>query len=190
MRVGIVGRLDPWKGQHVFLQAFAKAFPDGREEAILVGTSLFGAEEYREQLERQAADLGLDGRVDFRGFRRQVEDELRRLDVLVHASTIPEPFGQVVVEGMAMGLPVVAADAGGPAEVIADGVNGLLYPPGDVDELAILLRRLATDAALRERLGEAARVRAEDFTGERIAPKVIAVYREVLGLALEEASEL
>lgn len=180
-RVGIVGRLDPWKGQHVFLEAFAKAFPQGPEEAVIVGASLFGADRYREELERQAASLGLQERVEFRGFRKRVEDELRHLDVLVHASIIPEPFGQVVVEGMAAGLPVVAADAGGPAEVIDHGVDGLLYPPGDIEALSQLLQGLAADPMLRRKLGDAARVRAQDFTAARIAPQVMSVYERVLG---------
>lgn len=180
LRVGIVGRLDPWKGQHVFLDAFAKAFPSGPEEAVVIGASLFGTHEYAADLERQAAALGLTGRVDFRGFRNDIQDELRRLDVLVHASTIPEPFGQVVVEGLAVGLPVLAANAGGPAEVVEAGITGLLYPPGDVDALALALQRLAADPALRRRLGEAGRRRASDFTADRIAEEILAVYRRVL----------
>jgi glycosyltransferase involved in cell wall biosynthesis len=180
LRLGIVGRLDPWKGQHVFLDAFAKAFPTGDEEAVIVGSSLFGDNAYELALERQAADLGVDGRVEFRGFRDNVEDKLRRLDVLVHASTIPEPFGQVVVEGMAMALPVVAAGAGGPAEVVNDGADGLLYPPGDVTALAQALQLLAADPMLRERLGAAAVLRAQDFTADRIAPRVMAVYQDIL----------
>lgn len=177
LRVGMVGRLDRWKGQHVFLDAFAQAFPDGPEEAVIVGASLFGANGYARELERQVSTLGLDGRVEFRGFRNRIEDELRRVDVLVHASTIPEPFGQVVVEGMAVGLPVVAADAGGPAEMIHHGENGLLYPPGDTHALAMALHRLANEPLLGERLGNAARLRAQDFTAERIAPEIMCVYR-------------
>ena len=180
LRIGMVGRLDPWKGQHVFLDAFAEAFRDGTEEAVVVGGTLFGADGYLAQLQRQVADLGVESRVDFRGFRDNVEKELGRLDVLVHASTIPEPFGQVVVEGMAVGLPVVATRGGGPSEVIDHGVDGLLYPPGDVEALAEVLRNLAADPSLRERLGEAARLRAADFTAERIAPQVMTVYRSAL----------
>lgn len=178
LRVGMVGRLDAWKGQHVFLDAFAKAFPTGNEQAIIVGASLFGDDGYESQLERQAAALGIVDRVEFRGFRDRIEEELFTLDVLVHASTIPEPFGQVVVEGMAVGLAVVAANAGGPAEVVDDGVTGLLCPPGDADALAAALQRLAADPVLRHRLGEAARKRARDFTADRIAPHVMDVYRQ------------
>jgi glycosyltransferase involved in cell wall biosynthesis len=112
--------------------------------------------------------------------RQDVSDEFRRLDVLVHASTIPEPFGQVVVEGRAMGLPVVAAGAGGPAEVVNDGADGLLYPPGDVTALVQALQPLAADPMLRERMGAAAVLRAQDFTAVRIAPRVMAVYQDIL----------
>lgn len=181
LRVGIVGRLDPWKGQHVFLEAFAKAFPDGGAIAVVVGAKLFGAPGYERELEQLASALGIEERVEFRGFRESIVEELSDLDVLVHASVVPEPFGQVVVEGMAAGLAVLAADAGGPAEVIQDGIDGLLYPPGDVDALARALQRVGHDAALRQRLGTAARGRADDFTAERIAPQVMAVYEQMLG---------
>jgi glycosyltransferase involved in cell wall biosynthesis len=177
----MVGRLDRWKGQHVFLEAFAKAFPNGPEEAVVIGASLFEANGYELDLKRQVAASAIEGRVEFRGFRNDVEDELLRLDVLVHASIIPEPFGQVVVEGLAVGLPTLATDAGGPAEVITDGVDGLLYPPGDAEALAQALRRLAADPALRRRLGAAARLRARDYTADRIAPQVMAVYRNAVG---------
>jgi glycosyltransferase involved in cell wall biosynthesis len=182
VHVGMVGRLAPWKGQHVFLEAFARAFPDGSERAVVVGAPLFGEceEAYARGLRERATELGLDGRVEFRGFRRDLESELARLDVLVHASVIPEPFGQVVIEGMGFGLPVAAPAAGGPLEVIEDGVNGLLYPPGDVEALARLLRTLASDTELRRRLGEAAREKAKEFAPESIARQVTDLYREVL----------
>jgi glycosyltransferase involved in cell wall biosynthesis len=190
LRVGIVGRLDPWKGQHIFLEAFAKAFPDGPEEAAVVGSSMFGAETYERQLRRQAVELGVKARVEFRGFREHVELELARLDILVHSSTIPEPFGQVVVEGMGAGLPVVASGAGGPAEVITDGVDGLLFPSGDVDALAHLLRRLGGDERLRQRLGTAALIRAADFGAIRVAERVMEVYRHALLEGMEDGPAL
>ncbi|HET7572563.1 MAG TPA: glycosyltransferase family 4 protein [Gaiellaceae bacterium] len=177
-RVGILGRIAPWKGQHVFLDAFAQAFPGGDETARVIGAPLFGAgeERYERELRALAASLGCDGRVEFRGFRDDVAAELSELDVLVHASTLPEPFGQVVVQGMAAGLPVVAAGAGGPAELIEHGVDGLLYPPGDADALAALLRDLRDDPELRGRLGAAARERAAEFRPARIASRLAEVY--------------
>ncbi len=98
----------------------------------------------------------------------------------MHASTIPEPFGQVVVEAMAAGVPVVAADAGGPAEIITDGVDGLLYPMGDARSLAACLVRLAENSEMRRALCEAALLRAENFSPERVARATMAVYEAVL----------
>jgi glycosyltransferase involved in cell wall biosynthesis len=92
---------------------------------------------------------------------------------------VPEPFGRVVVEGMAAGLAVIATDQGGPTEVIDNGVNGLLVPPGDVNALARALRRLADQPALRQQLGEAARHRAKDFTPDAVASTVLEVYSAV-----------
>ncbi|HET7568460.1 MAG TPA: glycosyltransferase family 4 protein [Gaiellaceae bacterium] len=178
LHVGIVGRIAPWKGQDVFLDAFAQAFPDGEERAVVVGAPLFGADEeaWAAGLEERARELGIGDRVEFRGFREDVAAELARLDVLVHASVIPEPFGLVVVEGMAAGLPVVAADAGGPAETVEDGVAGILYPPGDAAALAAALRDLAGDPERRRALGEAGRERAAAFAPERVAARLREVY--------------
>jgi glycosyltransferase involved in cell wall biosynthesis len=186
LRIGMVGRLTHWKGQHVFLQALAQAFPDARAqgdgswEAVIVGAPMFGEHEYERELRRLTEELGLDGRVRFLGFCEDVEEELAAMDVLVHASVIPEPFGQVVVEGMAAGLPVIAADSGGPAEVIAHDITGLLVPPGDPTALAHALRRLASDPELRERLGRAARDASKVFTAPVIASRVTHLYRCVL----------
>ncbi|MBW3643985.1 MAG: glycosyltransferase family 4 protein [Actinobacteria bacterium] len=177
LRVGMVGRLAPSKGQHVFLDAFAAAFPEGPEQAVVVGGALFGEASYEEALGQQVARLGLADRVELTGFREDVSADLAGLDVLVHASLITEGFGQVVVEGMAAGLAVVAAAAGGPLELITDGSDGLLYPTGDVETLAGTLRRLAADPGLREQLGEAARRRARNFTPEVVAAQVLEVYR-------------
>jgi len=186
LRIGMVGRLTHWKGQHVFLHALAKAFPNGTGdgvgswEAVFVGAPLFGEDAYESELRRLTEELGLDGHVRFLGFREDVGDELAAMDVLVHASVIPEPFGQVVVEGMAAGLPVVAADSGGPAEVIDHGVNGVLYPPGDSAALAEALRALVDDPELRARLGRGARERSADFAPPVIASQLTELYRAVL----------
>ena len=186
LRIGMVGRLAPWKGQHVFLQALAKAWPNGSGdgngswEGVVVGAPLFGEEEYERELRRLTEELRLTQHVRFLGFREEIEEELAAMDVLVHASVIPEPFGQVVVEGMAAGLPVVAAGSGGPAEVVDHGVNGLLYEPGDPAALAQALRTLMADPALRARLGQAARDRSAAFAPPVIASEMVGLYRSVL----------
>ena len=106
---GMVGRIAPWKGQDVFLGAFAHAFGQGDERAVIVGGALFGEDDCARELSRLADALGVGNRVEFRGHRPNVWDELSRIDVLVHASVTPEPFGQVIIEGMAAGVPVIAA---------------------------------------------------------------------------------
>ncbi len=180
LRVGIVGRLAPWKGQDVFLRAFARAFADDGTVAVVVGSALFGEEEYAGDLKTLVTELGLDGRVELRGFCDDVGAELARMDVVVHASTVPEPFGQVVVEAMAAGAAVVVPDRGGPAEVVEDGVTGVLYPMGDEDGLVAALHRVAGDAGLRARLGAAGRTAAQRYRPEVVAGEVSSVYRAVL----------
>jgi glycosyltransferase involved in cell wall biosynthesis len=176
--VGMIGRVAPWKGQDVFLRAFAKAFPAGSQRAVIIGAALFGQAEvaYGEGLRRLADDLGVADRVEFRGHRENIIGELRSIDVLVHASTSPEPFGQVVVEGMSARLPVVASRSGGPEEIITDGVDGLLYPAGDVRALADILVRLDAEPNLCAQLGRAAEQRASDFAPESVARQMMRCY--------------
>jgi glycosyltransferase involved in cell wall biosynthesis len=181
LAIGMVGRLAPWKGQDVFLRAFAALdAPDA--QARIIGLAMFGEDDYAEQLRALTDTLGLADRVTFVGFTHTVERELAQLDVLVHASVVPEPFGQVVVEGMAAGLAVIATAAGGPLEIITPEVDGLLVAPGDVAALTTALQRLTGDAALRAHLGGAAANRARDFRPEVIGERAMRLYRELLGV--------
>ncbi|HUB74359.1 MAG TPA: glycosyltransferase family 4 protein [Solirubrobacteraceae bacterium] len=181
VRFGLLGRIAPWKGQDLFLRAFAAAFAEGRERAVLVGAPMFGEEAYERELHALAAELGLAARVEFRGFREDVAAELAELDVLVHASLIPEPFGAVVLEGMAAGLAVIASDEGGPADVIEHGRTGRLFRSREPGSLAQAMRELRDDAGERARLGEAARAAVEPYRPERIAERLERVYEQVLG---------
>jgi glycosyltransferase involved in cell wall biosynthesis len=178
---GMLGRLAPWKGQDLFLRAFAASFPDGQQRAILVGSAMFGEESYAQELHTLVASLGIADRVEFRGFREDVWAELASLDVLVHASIIPEPFGTVVLEGMAAGLAVIAADEGGPASVISDGQTGRLFRSRDLDSLCAAMRALSEDPSERERLGGAARDAVSDYHPAAVAARLEQVYSGVLG---------
>jgi glycosyltransferase involved in cell wall biosynthesis len=177
--IAMVGRLAPWKGQHLFLEAFARAVPDGEARAVVVGGALFGEDDYEASLRAQLAQLDLVDRVEMTGHVDDVDPYYRGADILVHASTTPEPFGQVLVEGMGAGLPVVAAAAGGPTEIVTHEVDGLLYAPGDVGALAAALRRLVGDEILRRRLGDAAVTSAARYAPGTIGPRTEAVYRSV-----------
>ena len=148
---------------------------------MIVGAPMFGEEGYERELHELAQSLGLAERVEFRGFREDIWRELASLDVLVHASVIPEPFGQVVLEGMAAGLPVIAPDEGGPAEVIADGATGRLFASRDADALAAAMRALGADPQARERLGARRGARSRRITPARVGEWLEEVYVEVLG---------
>jgi len=182
VRIGIVGRLAPWKGQHVFLEAAARLQAAGHDARfVIVGAPLFGEDGYEAELRRQAAAEGLTGQVTFLGFRSDVAAVLGELDILVHASTTPEPFGQVVIEGMAESLPVVATDGGGVREIITHAENGLLVPMGDAGALASALERLLQDPALARRLGSAGyRHVRQHFTAHQSARRVEKVYSDIL----------
>jgi glycosyltransferase involved in cell wall biosynthesis len=145
---GLFGRLAPWKGQHIALQALAK-LPD--MHLVLVGAPLFGERAYADGLRLQAEELGVTGRVHFAGFRDDMPAWMKAMDVILHTSIDPEPLGRVVIEGMIAERPVVAAAAGGVLEIVRDGHNGLLAKPGDVDGIvkAIDTLRLHPDIARR-----------------------------------------
>ncbi|HEX3517702.1 MAG TPA: glycosyltransferase family 4 protein [Solirubrobacteraceae bacterium] len=177
---GMLGRIAPWKGQDLFLRAFAAAFPAGQERAVVVGAPLFGEEDYERELHELAHELGIAERVEFRGFREDIWPELASFDVLVHASVIPEPFGQVVLEGMAAGLPVLAPDEGGPASVIEDGKTGRLFRSRERDSLAAAMRSLSVDRGERERLGAGARCAVESYRPEHLADRIEQLYDRLL----------
>jgi glycosyltransferase involved in cell wall biosynthesis len=177
--VGCVGRLAGWKGQHVLVRAFADAFPASDARLLLVGGALFGEKAYEGELRALVGHLGLDGRVEFAGHVDDIGLQLGRMHVVVHCSTLPEPFGQVVIEAMAAGRAVVASDAGGPAEVVEDGVTGLLTPPGDVHALAAALARLESDGISRRHLADAARLAVAPYGPQPVAAALGELYRSI-----------
>ncbi|HUD70032.1 MAG TPA: glycosyltransferase family 4 protein [Acidimicrobiales bacterium] len=177
LRVTVLGRLAPWKGQDLAIDAFADAFGTSGATLRIVGAPLFGEEEFAASLRARAAALGVGACVEFLGFVDDVAAVLEETDVLVHCSTIPEPFGQVVVEAMGAGCAVIVPDQGGPAEVVTDGLDGITYAMGESAALSKALRRLAHDEALRVRLGEAAVGTAAAYTPEALAPRLLAAWR-------------
>lgn len=180
---GIPGTLLKWKGHDVFLRAarlVMESVPEAR--ALIIGEAPDGSTAYREELLRLARELGIAERTVFTGFRRDVPEMLQLLDVVVHASVSPEPFGRVIAEGMAMGKPVVAAGAGGPLEIIEHGRTGLLVPPDNAAALAGAIVTLLRDRVLARRLGQSARVAAEArFSPEAHARCVEGIYERTLG---------
>ncbi|HEX3692394.1 MAG TPA: glycosyltransferase [Solirubrobacteraceae bacterium] len=158
--VGIVGRLQPWKGQDRLLEAHALL----RERGVPVRTLIVGGDayglspQYAASLAPLAQRLGLDGEVELTGQVPDAGPYIERMDVLVNASD-PEPFGIVLLEAMARGVPVVAVNSGGPAEFVKGGETGALARSGEPEALADALEPLLRSPALRERLGAAGRER-------------------------------
>ena len=131
--VGAFSRLAPWKGQHVLLEALAR-LPN--THALIVGDALFGETAYEARLRSTTRDLGLEDRVHFLGFRRDIPVLMAACNAIVHTSVAPEPFGRMIVEAQLARRPVVATAAGGAVELIEDGKTGWLVPPGDAKALA------------------------------------------------------
>jgi glycosyltransferase involved in cell wall biosynthesis len=164
--VGIVGRLQPWKGQDRLLRAQALLRERGHELHLLVvgGDAYERSAEYAGSLPALAGRLGLADAVTFTGQVPDAGPYIERMDVLVNASD-PEPFGIVLLEGMARAVPVVAVDSGGPSEFIADRRTGVLARSGEPAALADALEVLLGAPELRRQVGQAGRARfAEEFT--------------------------
>jgi len=183
--VGIVGHVQEWKGQLLVAEAVARARRRVPELRCLIvgGVHRLGAE-YGEYLKERVAAPDLAGHVILTGARRDVAACMDAMDVVIHASTRPEPFGRVLLEAMAASRPVVAPREGGPLEIVLDGETGLLVPPRDPDALAAALVSLLHDPARRTAMARAARARvASVFDIHRHARAVEAVLDDVLARA-------
>ena len=188
VRVGLVATYATWKGHVVFLDAAESLLASGAIARpcrfYVVGGPIYrltGSQHTAQGLRALAVARGLGDRVGFAGHQSEPADAMRALDVVVHASTRPEPFGRVIVEAMACGRAVVAAKGGGAAELFRDGDEALGTPPGDVEALASAMARLAVDDALRARLGAAGRRAAEARFDRRGLPdRWISVYERCL----------
>lgn len=181
--VGMTGCLQPWKGQHVFLEALAlvrESIPGVR--GVIVGdTPDRSRDAYLTRLERDAARLGLTESVLLTGHRDDVPRLLHAFDVFVHASVDPEPFGTVIAEAMAAGTPVVAANAGGPPEYVLPGKTGLLHTPGSAQELADAIRAQIEDRATALHMARDARALVRERFGlADHVERTEAIYTEVL----------
>jgi glycosyltransferase involved in cell wall biosynthesis len=156
--VGHFSRLAPWKGQHILINAMTKCPPE--VTAILVGDALFGEQEYVQQLHQQVANLELENRVKFLGFRSDIPQLMATCDLVAHTSTSPEPFGRVIVEAMLSGKPVVAAKAGGATELVEHGVNGFLVEAGEPQELAQVINTCLVEREQSQTIANHARMTA------------------------------
>ncbi len=180
--VGIVGRLQPWKGQDRLLRAQALLRDAGHPlHLVIVGGDSYGlSPDYAASLPALISELGLERDVTLVG---EVDDAMpfvEQFDVLVNASD-PEPFGIVLIEGMAAGLPVVAVDAGGPRDIVEHERSGRLARSGDPADLAAALQPLLDSPELRRSLGAAARERfMREYTDEAVRRRFFAALQRLV----------
>jgi glycosyltransferase involved in cell wall biosynthesis len=176
--VGLVANLTSWKKHDLFLDVARRLAPRTSLEF-----HIFGHLPSDSKLDRLRDRLGRDGlsnRVRLRGFVPDPVRIMSEVDIVVHPSD-HESFGRLLVEAMAAGVPVVGVRGGGAAEIVDDGVTGLLAPPDDAAALADCVERLAADAELRVALGEAGRRRArEKYSLARCVGQTADVYREAM----------
>jgi glycosyltransferase involved in cell wall biosynthesis len=185
IRVGLVATFARWKGHKTFLGALARLSPETQVRGYVIGAPIYqtdGSQWSMLELEQEAGRLALKGRIGFTGFVQDTSAAMRSLDIVVHASTQPEPFGMVIIEAMACGTPVIVSAAGGATEIFEEGENALSHSPGDAVVLAQQILRLAQDAGLRRQLGASGRATAERlYAGKRLAKELIGLYREIRG---------
>jgi glycosyltransferase involved in cell wall biosynthesis len=181
--VGIFGRVVEWKGHDFFLKALAIACrQDPSLLGIIVGDTSPPGGRLMKGFKALTAELGIQDRVLFTGYRTDVARLMSATDIVVVPSVEPEPASLVLFESMAMGRAIVATGVGGTPELIADGRNGLLISVGDVEGFAKAILRLSADKELGRQLGVQGRRMAEErFTTQICARDVSRVYEAVLG---------
>jgi glycosyltransferase involved in cell wall biosynthesis len=188
-KLGVVAQLTPWKGQDDAVRALALVrghHPDVR--LVLAGSAKFVSAQTRfdnlefvRRLKGLIAELGLEDAVEFAGECEDVVSVYRDLDAVLVPSW-EEPFGRAVIEAMAMGIPVIATDVGGTAEIIADRRTGLLAPPRSPERWAAAVRELIEQPELRMALADAGRREvARRFQPAHHADAMMSVYRAAIG---------
>jgi len=185
--VGIVGRLDWWKGHEYFLKAIAKSNQTiSNLKGLIIGdleneVAVKRNRLYYAKLKMLITELDLNDKIIFTGYRNDIPRLMSTLDVVVHASSIPEPFGLVIIEGMAAGKPVVATAAGGVLEIIENDVNGVLVPCRDSDAIAKEITKLISKPDVAAHMGKAAKKRViEKFSIQRQLTAVESLYDSIL----------
>jgi glycosyltransferase involved in cell wall biosynthesis len=189
--LGVVAQVSPWKGQDTAVEALRLLVEEGLDaHLLLIGSAKFAFRAtrfdnagYLARLRERIATTGLSDRVSWLGERDDVPELMRALDILLLPSH-EEPFGRSLIEAMALGVPVLATNVGGPAEIIEDGREGYLLTPLQPRAWAEAIRALAQAPALAAEMGRAGRRRVEQaFTVEHHTAAILAAYRAAIGAA-------
>jgi len=172
--IGIIGRIDPGKGQHLLIEALRILKEKGIEaHALLVGENTYSSySDYLPNLLRNIKDYGLEKQVHLKGFIKEVERMYKALDVYAMASCA-ETFGMVTIEAMATGIPVIGAKAGGTADIIKENITGLFFENENPKQLADKIVELKNNPALAKKLAEAAQTYAIENNSHKVMCKRI-----------------
>jgi glycosyltransferase involved in cell wall biosynthesis len=180
--IGLIGRINRLKGHQTLLEAFAaleKDYPMAR--LVFVGSPPPGQDVYLNDLTERIEHYGLGDKVKLVDFQQQVFPIFEAMDIVTVPSTEAESFGLVAVEAMLAARAVVASDIGGLPYIIDEGQNGLLCTPGDANSLAVQLRKLLDDPALRAQLGQSAKQKAQTrFSLQRMCGDFEEFYTKLL----------
>jgi glycosyltransferase involved in cell wall biosynthesis len=186
--LGVVAQITPWKGQDTAIEALRLTVEQGIDaQLLLIGSAKFVApstrldnEGFLARLRQRIGQAGLEDRVSWLGEREDVPELMRALDILLLPSR-EEPFGRALIEAMALGVPVLATNVGGPTEIIADGREGYLLPPEQPQAWASAIGSIARTPGLGEELGRAGRTRVQGaFSVEHHTEAILAAYRRAL----------
>lgn len=188
LRVGLVATFARWKGQDIFLEAIAQLiqkYPDLNATFYIVGGPIYktqGSQFSQQELEEQASNLGISDKVNFLGFQQNIVEIYHWLDIVVHASTQPEPFGLAIIEAMACGKAVIVSQAGGASELFTPNKDAVGVPSGDSSALANAIADLVNSPEKRQYLSEEARQTAvQRFNHQRLGQQLIDIYQVVIG---------
>ena len=155
LTLGIVGNIKEWKGQETVVRSIdilRKTFPNVK--CLIVGDTSEGDRYYEKRIRAIIDRLDLTRNIIFTGFQKSVPDYINVMDILIHASIDPEPFGRVLLEGMALKKALVGANGGAVPEIVEEGVSGLTFIPGDPESLAAAITSIASDHGRMKRMGE------------------------------------
>lgn len=186
LKVGLVATFARWKGHDIFLAAASeiiKTHPDLNVRFCIVGGAIYqtrGSQFSEQELKDKAAYLEIADKVDFLGFQEDIATVYRDLDIVIHASTQPEPFGLAIAEAMACGKPVIVSQAGGAAELFTHNYDAIGVPPGEPKALAAAIIDLLTHPEKCQLLSENARKTAtKNFSHQRLGKQIITIYQQV-----------
>jgi glycosyltransferase involved in cell wall biosynthesis len=187
--IAVIGNIKRWKGQDVMvraLPAIAARVPDVL--CLLVGAASDADMYYKRRVDGFIAELGMEAHVLYTGYTPNVADYLGAVEIAVHTSVTPEPFGRVLLEAMAMHKPVVGSRDGAVPEIVVDGETGYTVEPNNPAELADRILRLLEDPERARAFGDAGRRRLEArFHVSRNVEKTMALYEHLLGRAPDGA---